>query len=224
MDIKMSPEIPVRCSHCLAFSSVQPLSRCQVCRDQAMAESYLCELARSASSPRSFLCHAFRPNLTLVGKGEESPPEPAACLNKQAYFAEAVRLICAGQCSGGLCGSPGCQPSASNGAASVYHVVWSVRQRKPVFAASSLYVSFLHDVFLSCGQLMAGKVYLIWLAADHLHLYLECSGWESEQEIIEDLQGLVHDALMQEFPALRKDYEKTLIWERDFFLEKIAAE
>jgi len=219
----MSPEIPARCTHCFAFSFDQPLSSCQVCHDQAMSESYLCDITRSSSSTQSFICHAFRPNLTLVGKQDEKAPEIASCQNKQTYFANVVRLIGSGQCAGGGCGNPGCQP-VSNGAADKYHVVWTVRQRKPVFAASNMYVSFLHDIFLSCGQLMAGKVYLLWLAADHLHLYLESTGWESEHEIVEDLQGLVHDALMQEFPALRKEYEKTLIWERDFFLEKISSE
>lgn len=223
MDIKMSPEIPARCTHCLTFSCNQPLSSCQVCHDQAMGESYLCDIARSAFSSHTFICHAFHPNLTLVGKQEEKAPEIAVCQNKQTYFANVVRLIGSGQCAGGGCGNPGCQP-AGNGTAEKYHVVWSVRQRKPVFAASNMYVSFLHDVVLSCGHLMAGKVFLLWLAPDHLHLYLECAGWESEHEIVEDLQGLVHDALMQEFPGLRKDYEKTLIWERDFFLEKISSE
>lgn len=223
MDIKMSPEIPARCTRCLAFSFDQPLSNCQVCHDQALFESYLCDIARSSSSAQSFICHAFRPNLTLVGRQEEKTAEKAVCQNKQTYFANVVRLMGSGQCAGGGCGNQGCQPE-SNGAAEKYHVVLSVRQRKPVFAASNMYVSFLHDVFLSCGHLMAGKVFLLWLAPDHLHLYLECAGWESENEIVEDLQGLVHDALMQEFPGLRKDYEKTLIWDRDFFLEKISSE
>ena len=224
MDIKMSPEIPPRCSRCLIFSYDQPLSNCQVCHELAMDESYLCDIARSSSFTQSFICHAFRPNLTLVGKQEEQASDRVVCRNKQTYFAEAIRLIGSGQCAGGGCGNPSCQPAASNGAAEKYHVVWSVRQRKPVFAASNMYVSYLHDILLSCGHLMAGKVFLVWLAADHLHLYLECSGWESVHEIVEDLQGLVHDALMQEFPGLRKDYEKTLIWEHDFFLEKISAE
>jgi len=218
----MLPEIPPRCTHCLTFSLAQPQSNCQVCQDQAMFESYLCEITRRSSYSQSFACHAFRPNLTLVGKQEEKVREIAVCQDKQTYFANVVRLIGAGHCAGG-CGGSECRPPAGGSATEKYHVVWSVRQRKAIFAASSRYVSFLHDVFLSCGRLMDGKVYLLWLAPDHLHLYLECAEWEHENEIVEDLQGLVHDALMHEFSDLRNEYEKTMIWDRDFFLEKIIS-
>lgn len=219
----MLPEIPARCTHCLAYAFDQPQNSCQVCRDQAMSESYLCNIVRRSSSSQSFKCHAFRTNLTLVGKEAERGAGLSVCQEKEAYFADVVRSFSAGRCSdGGGCGNPGCQPD-KNGETSKFHVVWVARQRKPLFAASSRFVSFLHDVFLSCGRLMAGKVLLLWLAADHLHLYLECAAWEHESEIMEDMQGLVHDALVQEFSGLEKEYGKTMIWERDFFLEEIAA-
>lgn len=222
MDIKMSDKIPVRCKHCLAFSFAQPLNDCQICRDQAMRESYLCDITRNAFSGGSFICHAFRPNLTLVGSNVGKISDFPVSQDKQSYFTDVVNMISSGHCAGGVCNKMSCG-ATHNGLPDKYHVVWSVRNRKPLFSASNLYISFLHDIFLSCGQLMAGKVLMLWLASDHLHLYLECTGWESEYEIVEDLQGLVHDALMQEFSSLKKDYEKTLIWERDFFLEKISS-
>ncbi len=218
----MSDEIPARCNHCLAFPFSQPCADCEICRDQAMRESYLCDMVRSSFSGGSFICHAFRPHLTLVGRKEGEKMKFPVCQDKHTYFANAVRMIGAGHCAGGVCSKTGCR-NTDNGLAEKFHVVWAVRHRKPLFSASNIFISFLHDIFISCGQLMAGKVYLLWLAPDHLHLYLECAAWESEYEIVEDLQGLVHDALMQEFPFLKKEYEKTLIWERDFFLEKITA-
>ena len=197
---------------------------CQVCRDQGMSESFLCNLVRQSSSEKSFTCHTFRPNLSLVGKKKLGSSQIAVCQGKEDYFADVVRQIGSGGCgSGGTCGSGLCGAGQdAKGSCRKFHAVWVVRGRRSLFSKSSQYVSFLHDVFLSCGHLMSGKVLLVWLAPDHLHLYLENDGKEAMADIMEDMQGLVHDALVQEFPGLKKEYGNSVIWESSFFMEEIS--
>lgn len=218
----MPLEVPARCTRCLSLAGNHPCNGCQVCRDQAMGESFLCMIARQSTGAAPFACEAFRPNLSIVGK---SGPRAAieVCQDKETYFNDVVRLVSSGPCGGKGCTRPSCHGGeAARGEVDRFHVVWVVHQRKPLFADSSRFVSFLHDVFLSCGHLMSGKVLLLWLAPDHLHLYIESSPRENVNDLVDDLQGLIHDTLLQEFDDLRKLYGKKQIWEHEFFVEQIG--
>lgn len=185
-----------------------------------MTESFLCDLLRKGADFSSFRCHAFRPHLTLVGKKKQSRDSLSVCQDKKGYFAEVVQMISSGKCSGGGCGGGQCGlGNKTIPGSKKYHVIWSVRERNPLFVKSEQYVSYLHEILLSCGVLMKGRALLLWLAPDHLHLYVEFAGTDSIMEVVDDLQGLVHDALTEGF----KEFTNAggIIWEKDFFLEEI---
>ncbi len=221
----MKPDVPKRCSLCLFLYSVRTHENCTVCRDQQMKESFLCNMVRQTSRGDRFKCDAFRPRLTLVGaRKQQAGDSIPVCRDKKEYFAEVIRSIGSGGCpNGGACRNGACGSSAKEkDIVRKYHVVWSVRHRKSVFSTGSRYISFLHDIFVSCGRLMKGKALLVWLAPDHLHFYLECMDSEPIDETIEDMQGLVQDALMQEYLELAKDFDNGTMWEREFFVEEIV--
>ncbi len=212
-------DLPQRCSRCQATTRSIHLTDCQICDDQGMTESFLCDLLRKGADA-SFKCHAFRPDLILVGKPGKDIGGLLVCQDKKEYFAEVVKMISSGKCSGGGCGGGQCgvgNQKIQN--SKKYHIIWCAHQRKPVFAKSDKYVSFLHDVLMSCGQLMQGKALLLWLAADHLHLYVEFAGDEPISEVVDDLQGLVHDALAEEFKEFADS--DVMIWHKDFFMEEL---
>ncbi|MCB2181192.1 MAG: transposase [Desulfobulbaceae bacterium] len=219
----MKHDVPKRCTLCLSFSGNRPHNDCVVCRDQHMAETFLCDIVRKNTKPgSSFACQTFRPRLTLVGqKKSHLDDEIPVCQDKNTYFAEVVRSIASSGCGSGGCGA--CQSSGKTGVSSrKFHIVWSVYQRRAVFADPGPYVSFLHDIFMSCGRLMAGKALLVWLANDHLHLYLEIGTKEKMEHVVEDLQGLVQDALFQKFEQVAKEFDQTKMWESDYFFEEIV--
>jgi len=217
----MDDRLPQRCSRCLASGKDVPPESCRICQDQGMNESFLCQLRRNGADFSSFQCHAFRPYLTLVGKGLRKSDSLSICQDKKGYFSEVVQMISSGGCSGGGCGGGQCgSGNKSVPGSRKYHVVWGVHQRNPLFAKSDRYVSYLHDVLLSCGKLLKGRVLLLWLAPDHLHIYLEYAEKNSISEVVEDLQGLVHDALIEKFNEFVGE-GKTKIWENDFFFEEI---
>lgn len=187
-----------------------------------MEESYLCDLHRHGRQTEDFVCHAFRPCLTLVGQKGAPRPSIPVCQDKGAYFAEVVQMIGGGRCGGkGGCAASGCYPGEKAGSRKRYHIVWGVNERRPIFAENSRFVPFFHEVFLSCGRLLGGQVLLLWLAADHLHLYLDFNGADPVRDVVEDLQELVSDTLLQEFVDLGRTYRYTPVWERNFFLEEI---
>ncbi|MFZ5766937.1 MAG: transposase [Thermodesulfobacteriota bacterium] len=216
----MPSELPLRCARCFSRSGRHPVVGCQVCRDQAMSESFLCEIVRRAAGTDELTCAAFRPHLTIVGKN--SPVvDLDVCQDKDRYFEDVVARINSGRCGGKGCARPGCNGTGMLVARARFHVVWVVRHRQPVFADSGRFVPFLHDAFLSCARLMAGRVLLLWLAADHLHLYVETSPKEQVLEILDDLQGLIQDAVEEQWEEVRRCFTGKRMWEREFFLERI---
>jgi REP element-mobilizing transposase RayT len=214
----MNDTLPKCCFRCLAASKNAFMGEdCQICMDQGITESLLCDLLRKGSSLATFKCHAFRPNLTLVGKNKKNNCL-SVCQDKKEYFNEVVQMISSGKCAGG-CGGQCVLSKKSTATNKKYHVIWSVFQRKPLFVRSEKYVSYLHDILLSCGKLMKGRALLLWLAADHLHLYVESDGNEPVLEVIDDLQELVHDALVEEFSEFNNI--GNMIWQKDFFMEEL---
>ena len=103
-----------------------------------------------------------------------------------------------------------------------FHIVWAVKERIPLFVNCRRYLSYLHDAFLTCGTLLSGKTVLLWLARDHLHFYLEVSETETVGEIVEDLQGIIHDALVEKFDEIHDSApDDSLLWEPSYFIELI---
>ena len=141
---------------------------------------------------------------------------------KSKYFTEVVDNILYGRClRNGGCGAYG---DKKNGRPikNRFHVVWVVKERVPLFANSGRYLSYLHDAFLTCGTLLSGKTVLLWMAPDHIHFYLEIPDIEAVGEIVEDLQGIIHDALVEKFIEVRDIApDDSLLWETSYFLEPI---
>lgn len=215
---------PSRCQHCSIVKKNIPHKQCQICQDQGLLESFLCSMHNQQEKKEAFVCHAFQANLSLVGKSISSRQQDIinVCADKATYFTEIVDNILYGKCRrNGGCGECG-DKNDNNYEVSKFHIVWNVHQRRSLFSCNESYLSFLHDAFLTCGALIDGRIVLLWLAPDHLHFYLEISSPSTVGEIIEDLQGLIHDALVDQFDEIRDIVsDDSLIWEPSYFLESI---
>lgn len=213
-----------RCIHCRIHKRDEPNKDCQICIDQAMRESFICGMLNSQVEKETFRCQAFQPSLSLVGNVKKRTCKDivTVCEDKSKYFTEIVDNILYGRCSrSGGCGACGDKRNGQK-IKNRFHIVWAVKERKSLFTNSRRYLSYLHDAFLTCGTLMTGKTVLLWLAPDHLHFYLETPDIETVGEIVEDLQGIIHDALVEKFVEVRDiSPDNSLLWETSYFIESI---
>ncbi|MBW1834774.1 MAG: transposase [Deltaproteobacteria bacterium] len=104
-----------------------------------------------------------------------------------------------------------------------YHFAWNVIYRKPVFALPANIFDFVSDTFSKCSEIVCGFVDLLWLAPDHLHLYVESDGSNSVETIAQEMKRVSAAAILAEFSDLKAslDAQKDL-WDKAYFVESIG--
>ena len=104
-----------------------------------------------------------------------------------------------------------------------YHLAWNVRHRKPVFSPEKEYFNFVLDTVTGCGDLVGGIARLLWLAPDHIHVYIESDGEKSIEAIIRKLKPILKKTLLANFPGIKKGLDKgTAIWDKGYFSETLG--
>ncbi len=95
--------------------------------------------------------------------------------------------------------------------------------RKPVFSPEKEYFDFVLDTVIGCGDLVGGIARLLWLAPDHLHVYVESDGEKSIEAIIRKLKPFLKKAILANFPGIKKGLDKgTAIWDKAYFSETLG--
>ena len=213
---------PVKCLECAKSSKPFIHGRCIFCQDLSFQEEVLCDLNRSTQNPTLFECHAFQPLLKLVGSsGQESRSEPrvqsaeitleklldsdkikyqrALALQKLARNPEDVMLEIK------------------------YHFVWNVVGRRPAFAEPAPTIDFISNTITTCSEAVGGFSSLLWLAPDHIHLYVESDGEVSPDNMAQKLKRLSEAPIIERFPDLIVSPEvETGLWDEAYFVETIG--
>lgn len=79
------------------------------------------------------------------------------------------------------------------------------------------------DIFTGCGHTVAGMVSLLWLAPDHIHLYVESDGEKSPDMIMQELKMISQPSIHEIYNGLNEDLSaKTLLWDEAYFVETIS--
>jgi REP element-mobilizing transposase RayT len=100
-----------------------------------------------------------------------------------------------------------------------YHVVFSTRQRVNVFARE--YGEPMADMVRQAAlPFEQTKVQVLWLASDHMHLYIDASPDYSLDEIVDAIMEYVEREMAHLFPALPPSNQPT--WEQAYFAESIG--
>jgi REP element-mobilizing transposase RayT len=160
-----------------------------------------------------FHCAAFRPALSVVNHDqteaahtEEVSAETGSMSPKEKWFrAYAVQQL-------------GINPDLI--AFTIrYHVVFSTRQRVPCF--SSQHDEPMADLVRQAAlPFEQTKVSVLWLASDHLHLYIDASPDYSLDEIVHAIREHLEHAMTHLFPVLQPSNQPC--WERAYFAEGIG--
>ena len=215
-------QFPVKCLKCAKSSKQFIHGRCSFCQDLSFQEEVLCDLNRSTQNPALFECHAFQPLLKLIASsGQETRPEckvqsTEIVLEKlldsdKVKYQRALAL----------------QKLARNPDDVMleikYHFAWNVVGRRPAFAEPTPKIDFIIDNIMTCSEAVGGFSRLLWLAPDHIHLYVESDGEISPDDIAQKLKRLSESSILERSPELIAfSEEERRLWDEAYFVETIG--
>jgi len=219
-------EVPEKCQKCQKSHRPVIHSECQFCRDIGFQESTLCDLNRAVQDRRQrFVCHAFesmtRPVLSLIKGGrmpydrqqdKVSPDGLDVLLNSDRFkYQRALALQ-------KLQRDPDTVYIELK-----YHLAWNVAARKPFFSGSSDAFDAVNNEFSACGSPVGGFARLLWLAPDHIHVYVESDGEKSIEAIVRYLKRISSKALREASgkPAFLQK-AALRIWDKAYFSETLG--
>src|SRR5215510_5109903 len=188
--------IPTLCQACYTHYRSTVVKACPFCRDAQFPEQVLCDLVREDQSEKQpFRCGAFRPALSVVRHDEiealpieEGSEETVSMSPKDKWFrAYAVQQ---------LSFNPDLIAFMIR-----YHVVFSTRQRVNVFSREhgESIADLVRQAALPFEQTTA---HVIWLASDHLHLYIDATPDYALDEIVHAIREYLEHEMPNLFPAL----------------------
>ena len=206
--------IPTLCHACYKHYRSTVVNACPFCRDAQFPEQVLCDLVREGQSEKQpFRCGAFRPALSVVQHDhtdarpmEEGSADTVHISPKDKWFrAYAVQQLSL---------SPDLIDFTIR-----YHVVLSTRQRANVFSRDhgEPMADLVRQAAIPFEQTTA---HVLWLASDHLHLYIDATPDYALDEIVHAIMDDLEREMAHLFPAL--PHSNQPVWERAYFAEGIG--
>ncbi|MDL1980029.1 MAG: transposase [Deltaproteobacteria bacterium] len=217
---------PGRCRECAKLSRSMIHGKCSFCQDLEFQENVLCHLNRCIQNPALFECYAFQPALKLVGSSDQEIPSSPNYIKDNSPQNGFQKLLDSDKIKyqRALALQRLGRDPDSVFVDFKYHFAWNVIYRKPVFARPPANIfDFVCGTFSKCSEIVGGFVDLLWLAPDHLHLYVESDGSNSVETIAQEMKRVSAAAILAEFGDLKAslDAQKEL-WDKAYFVETIG--
>ena len=189
--------IPTLCQACYKHYRSTVVNACPFCDDVQFPEAMVCDLVREGQSEQHpFRCAAFRPALSVVHRDEieaspieEGSEDTVNMSPRDKWFrAYAVQQL-------------SFNPDLIDFTIR-YHVVFSTRQRTNVFSSEhgEPMADLVRQATLPFEQTTA---HVLWLASDHLHLYIDASPDYSLDEIVHVIREYLEHAMILLLTALQ---------------------
>ena len=225
MRAQMNDELPSICRDCAKLIRPNIHGKCDICYRLAFEERVLCDLNRCIQDATGFECHAFQPTLKLVGSpgkhaddfdmdlpanGEKGPLSELLDWDKIGY----ERALALQK----LDRDPDFVYVQLK-----YHFAWNVSLRRSVFKPVNDFIDFVNATFLSCSEMVDEYVQLLYLAPDHVHLFVESNGDLSPEAIAKKIKQYSNNAILKEFPSIIDGLDvDTGIWDQAYFVETVS--
>ena len=104
-----------------------------------------------------------------------------------------------------------------------YHTAWNVIHRKPAFVDGTEYAVFFQEVFREYDESGGTLVRLVWLANDHIHVYLECPLDRSVEDVILEIKQVSEDALLDRLADLKDQFfPDGDVWDMAYFVGTVG--
>jgi REP element-mobilizing transposase RayT len=206
--------IPALCQACYKHYRSTVVNACPFCDDVQFPEQMLCDLVREGQSEKQpFRCTAFRPALFVVQH------DPREALHREEGSADTVNMSPKDKWFRAYAVQQLSRNPDLIAFTIRYHVVLSTRQRTNVFSRDhgEPMANLVRQAALPFEQTTA---HVVWLASDHMHLYIDATPDYALDEIVHAIREYLEHAMANLLPE-RKHSIQT-IWERAYFAEGIG--
>jgi len=223
--MSVSNKLYRKCQECAKSVGHRIYDKCNFCRDLEFHEDILCYLNRCVQNPLNFRCYAFQPIFKLAAPSvnkvsklsnhtTDNPPSKSIqelLKSDKIKYEKALALQ-------KLERDPDGEFMELK-----YHLVWNVIHRKPVFIPNDDFFDFVHNTFLECSELVGGFVSLLWLAPDHVHLYVEIDGESSVEMVVQVIKQFSKKTLLRKYDDIKDKLETgNELWDTSYFSETIG--
>jgi REP element-mobilizing transposase RayT len=212
-------DFPAKCRSCLKADRDSIISNCQFCRDYLFPDTVLCDLNRTIqSSANEFDCHAFQPMLNLVTPKKKQIPDPVDNDKKQngLFLSDETKYQIALYLQK-LDRDPDFVYTALK-----YHISWNVSQREKAFPESPDSIEAISAIFKNPIKQADTIVLPLWIASDHVHVYVETSGKISIDKITRNIKKATEQKLIRCLNGMDRRNSKAPLWDDAYFVETIG--
>jgi REP element-mobilizing transposase RayT len=206
--------IPTLCQACYKHYRSTVVKACPFCSDVHFPEHVLCDLVREGQSEKQpFRCAAFRPALSVV------QPDPTEALHREEGSEDTVNMSPKDKWFRAYAVQQLSRNPDLIAFTIRYHVVFSTRQRGNVFASEhhEPMADLVRQAALSFEQTTA---HVLWLASDHIHLYIDASPDYALDEIVHAIREYVEHERANLLPAWQPSNQP--VWEQGYFAESLG--
>ncbi|MBN2126631.1 MAG: transposase [Deltaproteobacteria bacterium] len=193
--------------------------------DAKFQEGILCDLNRSVQDPDAFQCGACRPGLKVVGEPEGIEPlrsPQSKSPSGEARFQEEIRAQ--REKFTLALGRQRLESQPDEVFADLrYHLAWNVIYRRQAFGDGAEYSVFFRDVFREYSGSRGTFVALLWLCADHIHVYAECDVDRSVEDLGLGIKRFSEDAFLARFPDMKdRVFPEGDVWDPAYFVGTVG--
>ncbi len=209
----MNMSFPKLCLNCFKNINETIVLACEACERFQFPEKILCDVARLNAGHDSFECNSFKPKFSLVQKVAKAEAESDPIQEFGRTKTEREKWIVSYIVQQHKLNPDQVQFKLK------YHLVLITNNRIALF--SDKYFQTFSEIFNRVGNSFQDTdIEVIWLASDHLHLYLNTSPDYSIDEITQSIIKKSEFEIINRIPDFQKDTNN--IWKYDYFVETVG--
>ncbi|MEN8247128.1 MAG: transposase [Thermodesulfobacteriota bacterium] len=104
-----------------------------------------------------------------------------------------------------------------------YHFAWNVTHRKTFFSNPTESFELVSKIFLNCSEVVDSFVRLMWLAPDHVHIYVESDGDKSVDTLAQELKKISASSIaVKDLGLMTRSDASFNLWDKAYFVETLG--
>lgn len=213
--------LPDLCKNCTVYLSgpIRVHTKCDFCNEYAFHENVLCDLIRITQKEKTFECDCFQPQLAMIDSSGHTHYQQSKNRIKGKSIDE---IIAAYSISRPEWFTEKAVEEYLNDRRSLVwlrcHFVFVTNRRNNFFHAEHHFHK-LFALLQECGPEIGGRVFLLWLSSDHVHLLVE----PDEHHSLETVATLLKEkSSTKKFDFIHPHGEEEL-WNEEYFVESVST-